>query len=119
MAAGTIEKAADKVKISDSVRQMLDGKIAELVEDVRESQEQIAVLGNRIGAAKEQLRELLELRGSQWTDASGYARLTGEGMRKSYDTPALDALILSDPLQYGWLKDYRKEVIVRGGVQIR
>ncbi|HEX3052841.1 MAG TPA: hypothetical protein VHP83_19435 [Aggregatilineaceae bacterium] len=119
MAAGTIEKTTEKGKVSGAVREILDGKIAELVDDVRESQEQMVVLGNRIGAAKEQLRELLELRGSQWTDDSGYARLSSEGIRKSYDSQALDALILSDPLQYGWLKDYRKEVTVRGGVQIR
>jgi hypothetical protein len=109
----------EQSKVSVNIQEILDGKIAELVEEVRDSQERMAALDSRISAAKTQLRELLELRGDAWTDSLGYARVTSDGVRKSYDTQALDQLILSDPLQYGWLKDYRKEFLVRGGVQIK
>ncbi|HEX3052226.1 MAG TPA: hypothetical protein VHP83_16320 [Aggregatilineaceae bacterium] len=110
---------ATSINNSEAMREVIDGKIAELVEDIRENQEQIAVLENHIKAAKEQLRDLLDLRGSSWTDAAGYARIAADSIRKSYDGKSLDALILSDPLLYGWLKDYRKESVVRGGVQVR
>ena len=45
--------------------------------------------------------------------------LISEGIRTSYETKALDELIIKDPLHYGWLKDYRKESAVRGGVQVK
>jgi hypothetical protein len=31
----------------------------------------------------------------------------------------LDGLILGEPLQYGWLRDFRKESTIRSGVQIK
>jgi hypothetical protein len=110
---------AEKPKMSSNIQEILDGKIAELVEDVRESQQQLNTLSERVSAAKEQLRELLEMRGSNWSDGVGYARLSSDSTRKFYDSRALDDLILTDPLQYGWLKDFRKEATVRGSVQIK
>jgi seryl-tRNA synthetase len=110
---------AERPKMSSNIQEILDGKIAELVDEVRESQQQLNALGDRVTAAKEQLRELLEMRGSNWSDDVGYARLSSDSSRKYYDSRALDELILADPLQYGWLKDFRKEAAVRGSVQIK
>lgn len=87
----------------------LDEEIAELVDTIRENQEQIERREARIQFAKEELRELLEKRGSNWSDDEGYARLVSGGMRVSYDTKALDELIIKDPLRHGWLRDYRSE----------
>lgn len=115
MAAITVEKP----RMSTNIQEILDGKIAELVDEVRESQEKMSALSDRVAAAKEQLRELLEMRGSSWSDDVGYARLSSDSSRKYYDSRALDDLILADPLQYGWLKDFRKEAAVRGSVQIK
>jgi hypothetical protein len=97
----------------------LDDAIAELVDVARALQERIASLEQKSGEIKAQLRELIMQRGSNWADAEGYVRLTSEGTRTSYDTKALDELIINDPLRYGWLKDYRKQSVVRGSVQIR
>ncbi len=109
----------DKQALATGIQQIIDGKIAELVDMVRDNQRDIATLKSRITAAKAELRELLELRGAGWSDNTGYARIASDGVRKAYDTQALDELILSDPLQYGWLKDFRKEVSVKGGIQVR
>lgn len=97
----------------------LDQRIAELVDVVRANQRRVDVLEMRIAAAKEELVELLESRGSNWSDDEGFARLKDAGVRKYYDSQALDKLIITDPLRYGWLKDYRKETTVRGGVQVK
>ena len=110
---------SEKPKVNSQIQQILDGKIAELVDEVRKSQEQMNALNERVSIAKEQLRELLEMRGSGWTDDTGYARLATDGTRKFYDARALDDLILADPLQYGWLKDFRKEAAVKGSVQVK
>jgi hypothetical protein len=110
---------AEKPKVSGEILEILDGKIAELVDEVRESQEKLGTLGEQVTRAKEQLRELLEMRGSNWTDDKGYARLLSDSLRKRYDSDALDKLILGDPLQYGWLKDFRKETVVNGSVQVK
>lgn len=97
----------------------LDERIAELVDTVRINQQRIARLEARIEAVKTELRALLDQRGENWSDDEGYARLVSEGVRYYYDKQALDHLILTDPLRYGWLKDYRKESTVQGGVQVR
>jgi hypothetical protein len=70
-------------------------------------------------AERVELRDLLERKGSNWSDGEGYARIIADSMRLSYQTKALDELIIKDPLHYGWLKDYRKESPVRGGVQVK
>ena len=110
---------AEKPKLSGDILEILDGKIAELVDEVRELQEQMGALSQRVTTAKEQLRELLDMRGSSWTDDKGYARLLSDSTRRNYDTNGLDKLILNDPLQYGWLKDFRKETQVHGSVQVK
>ncbi|NLF76270.1 MAG: hypothetical protein GX573_11275 [Chloroflexi bacterium] len=97
----------------------LEERIAELVETVRINQQRIARLESRISSVKEELRALLAQRGENWSDDEGYARLVSEGVRYYYDKQALDHLILTDPLRYGWLKDYRRESLVQGGVQVR
>lgn len=97
----------------------LDQQIAERVDLVRGIQERIGTLQDKIQGAKTELRELLEQKGSNWSDTEGYARITSDGLRVSYETKALDELIIKDPLRYGWLKDYRKEATVRGGIQIK
>ncbi|WP_119068819.1 hypothetical protein [Aggregatilinea lenta] len=101
------------------VGETLDRRITELVELIRTSQMQAATLDARITLAKDELRDLLSERGSNWSDDSGYAQLTSEGVRRSYDTRALDELIINDPLRYGWLKDYRRESRVNGGVRVK
>ncbi len=97
----------------------IDQQIAERVEMVRTTQDQISSLAERIETAKTELRELLIQRGSNWSDEDGYARIISEGIRRSYDNKALDELIINDPLHYGWLKDYRRETPVRGGIQVK
>lgn len=108
-----------KTNKSTGVAEFIDQQIAERVQTVRDAQEQIGILDEQIQILKQELRELLEQKGSNWTDANGYARLIGESSRTSYDTRALDDLILSEPLQYGWLRDFRKESTVRSGIQIK
>jgi multidrug resistance efflux pump len=101
------------------VDEQIDAEIAALVAQVREANEQISELQAEIEVAKSHLRELLEQRGSNWSDDDGYARLTSEGVRISYDTKALDELIIKQPLQYGWLKDFRREAHVSGSIQVK
>jgi len=116
MAAGTVEKTNDNGTSPDIT---IDEQIAELVETIRGAQQRITTLEARISDAKVQLRVLLEQRGSNWADDEGYARIAADSVRKFYDTRALDELIITDPLRYGWLKDYRREAIVRGSVQVK
>lgn len=99
--------------------QDLDERIAQLVSRIRTAQENIESQQARIEHEKDELRVLLELRGENWSDDLGYARLTSEGVRTLYDTKALDELIIKDPLHYGWLKDYRSESMVRSTVQVK
>jgi superfamily I DNA/RNA helicase len=98
---------------------VLDDRIADLVETVRAHRERIATLEAKNDAAKEELRRLLELRGENWSDEEGYARLVPESCRVSYETKALDELIIREPLHYGWLKDYRKESTIRSSIQVK
>lgn len=101
----------------------IDEEIAELVAIVREGQQRLAEAQAEIqpvvDAARERLAMLLEHRGENWADAEGYARLVSEGVRTSYDAEALDRLILEEPERYGWLRQYRQETSVRGGVRIK
>lgn len=98
---------------------VIDSRIAELVDAVRAHRERIAALEARNDAAKDELRQLLEIRGDNWSDDEGYARLVPESTRTSYESKALDDLIIRDPLHYGWLKDFRKQSMVRGSIQIK
>ncbi|MEO8607055.1 MAG: hypothetical protein ABI690_04205 [Chloroflexota bacterium] len=115
MANESVAKSGKGVGLAEYI----DQQIADRIQIVRDAQEQISLLDEQIQLLKTELRELLEQKGSNWSDTQGYARLTAEGTRTSYDTRALDGLILNEPLQYGWLKDFRKESTVRSGVQIK
>lgn len=108
--------------MNDSTEQdilQIDEQIAELVACIREHREAAERHEQEITKAKERLALLLEQRGSNWSDQLGYARLTSEGMRLDYDTSALDALIIEDPLRYGWLKDYRTKSPIPARVMVR
>lgn len=96
-----------------------DDEIADLVEEIRSNRARIERFEESIEEAKERLRVLLEDRGESWSDDDGYARLAAEGLRRYYDSGALDELIINDPLRYGWLKDYRKESAVPSRVQVK
>jgi hypothetical protein len=96
-----------------------DERIAQLVETVRSHREHIAVLEAKADAAKKELFRLLVERGENWSDDDGYARLVPESSRASYETDKLDSLIIHDPLHYGWLKDYRKQSVIRANLQIK
>ncbi len=102
-----------------NIDEFIDQQIAERVEKVRGMQERISTLEEQVQAIKEELRQLLDQKGSNWADDDGYARMVADSLRRTYDQKALDELIINDPLRYGWLKDYRKETPVRGGIQIK
>lgn len=97
----------------------IDQEIIELMDMVRGVQKRMGDLEVKVQEARERLRVLLEERGSNWEDDEGYARLVADGTRVSYDTKALDELIINDPLRNGWLKEYRKESYVRGTIKIK
>jgi hypothetical protein len=103
----------------DATQDLLDQRIAELVDVVRATQQRIAALEKRNQEARAELANLLAQRGANWSDDEGYARLVSAGVRQYYDSRALDRLIIEDPLRYGWLQDYRTEATVRGGVQVK
>lgn len=105
----------DQIVVEDD----LDQRIAERVDVVRSIQERIEALQEKVKLVKDELRVLLNERGSGWSDDEGYARLVSDSIRRSYDSKALDELLITDPLRNGWLKDYRKETPVRGGVQVK
>jgi len=107
------------LKNTDNREEFFDQQIAERVDLIRSIQERIGALNEKIQAAKEELSDLLIEKGSNWSDDEGYARLVADSVRRSYDTKALDELIINDPLRHGWLKDYRKETPVRGGIQVK
>jgi len=112
----TLEKNGSR---EAAIAQALDAEIAQIVETVRETVDEMAVLEEKVRMAKDRLRILLVQRGDNWKDEDGYARLMSDSVRTSYDTRSLDELIIGDPLRHGWLKDYRKEFTVRGGVQVK
>lgn len=104
---------------TDIDRDALDMRIEDIVEEIRAYREQVEQLEICITELKAELGHLLEQRGENWSDDKGYARLVSEGERISYNTSALDQLLISDPLRYGWLKDYRVKSPVRGAVQVK
>src|SRR3982750_3558047 len=98
------------IPVTDTLHETtLDERIVELVEKVRIHRQKISALEAKNDAAREELRQLLELRGENGPDDAAYARLVPDSPRVSYETKALDELIIHEPLHYGWLKDYRKE----------
>jgi hypothetical protein len=94
-------------------------EIAKLVEQIRSYRGEIETLNNLVNTARENLEELLLDRGSAWKDDEGYAMLVSEGERTSYDTKALDNLLMSDPLHYGWLHDYRRKSPIAPSIKIK
>jgi hypothetical protein len=96
-----------------------EGEIAKLVDEIRNYRSEIEQLSNLVNLARENLEELLLDRGSAWKDDDGYAMLVSEGERTSYDTKALDELLVSDPLRYGWLHEYRRKTSVSPSIKIR
>ena len=119
MGVTTTENGKDTRTAREVELEAIDHKIEELVDLVRANQQRIATLEARITIAKDELRQLIEQRGENWSDDEGYARVSSEGVRKFYDTQALDELIITDPLRYGWLKDYRRETTVRARVLVK
>ncbi len=109
------------IPVADTLHEniSLDERIIDLVEKIRSHRQRINVLEAKNDAAREELRQLLELRGENWSDEDGYARLVPDSRRVSYETKALDELIIHEPLHYGWLKDYRKESAIRSSVQVK
>jgi hypothetical protein len=93
--------------------------IKQLVEEIRSYRNEIDQLSNLVDTARENLEELLLDRGTPWKDEDGYAMLVGESERTSYDTKALDELLINDPLRYGWLTDYRRKTNIRPSIKIK
>lgn len=105
--------------IDNDAKREIDQEISQLVARIRQQQVQMEQLDLEITSLKEQLGKLLRQRGENWSDDSGYARLVTESVRTFYDTDNLDELILTDPLHYGWLRDYRRQSIVPPRIQVR
>jgi ABC-type transporter lipoprotein component MlaA len=113
----TMKPPVQPKKARDSAE--VDADIAEVVATIRAQQAQIERIDLNMATLRERLAELLRERGENWSDDSGYARLLTEGVRTYYDTQNLDELILTDPLRYGWLKDYRRQTIIPQRIQVR
>jgi hypothetical protein len=107
------------IPVSSTTTENLDEEIAGLVNRIRNYQQTAEDAAEKIYALKDRLELLLKERGANWADEEGYARLTAPGVRTNYNTSALDALIINDPLRYGWLKDYRKESAIAGRVMVK
>lgn len=97
----------------------IETRIARLVSRIRQAQQEIEDCNREIQQDKRELRQLLEQYGGNWQDEEGYARLVSEGFQRFYDVDALDRLILTDPLHYGWLKDYRHERVIAERLSVR
>ena len=97
----------------------IDQEIADIVSSIRLEQAKIEQIDLEMATLRDRLVKLLRERGGNWSDANGYARLLSEGIRTYYDTQNLDELILTDPLHYGWLKDYRRQTLIPQRVQVR
>lgn len=96
-----------------------EDEISKIVANIRAKKAEIKLLEDLIEAERDILKRLLEERGDSWKDAEGYAMLTAESVRTSYDTSALDTMIVADPLQYGWLEKFRKSSLVAASLRIK
>lgn len=105
--------------LEQTIQQTTDREIKTLVKAVRRMNRKMESLEEMRKVARDRLRALLVQRGENWEDDRGYARLCADSIRASYDAKALDQLIVSDPLGNGWLKEFRKESVVRGSVQVK
>lgn len=116
------EMSKSQVQAKGAIKS-IDQEISELVEMVREANDRLDEVATEvkpiIEAAKERLRMLLEYRGENWADDAGYARVVSSSVRVSYDAKGLDRLIIEDPEKYAWLKEYRTESPVKGGITVK
>lgn len=94
-------------------------EITALVAKIRARKAEIAALEAWVKADRETLEKLIIDRGSSWKDAEGYAMLVSEGERVSYDTKALDELVLADPLKHGWLHNYRRKSSIAPSLKVK
>jgi hypothetical protein len=99
-------------------------KIEELVQIIRDCKQAVADVKTEVEptrkAAERELVAALQEYGDNYDDgAGGYARLVDEGVRVSYNAKALDAVIASDEEKFGFLRDFRKESKVRGGLRVK
>ncbi|HOA23361.1 MAG TPA: hypothetical protein PK801_13195 [Aggregatilineales bacterium] len=117
------EDIRNRERLDPNAIKSVDEEIAEMVALIREARERLSEVEEEVdpvvARAKQRLEMLLEYRGESWSDGTGYARLASEGTRVVYDAEALDNLIIEDPAKYGWLKQYRKEISVTGGVRVK
>lgn len=117
------QQVSDRINHKQAGIKSIDEEISELVAMIREAQERMSEIEDEvkpvIEAAKERLKMLLAYKGESWADDEGYARIVSDSARCSYDSKALDKLILEDPEKYGWLREYRHEYPVRGGVTVK
>lgn len=97
----------------------IDEPIERIVNEIRTCRAEMERLDACVASLKTELQDLLEERGSNWNDDIGYARIISEGERTSYNTSALDELIIQDPLRHGWLKDYRLTTPIASRVQVK
>lgn len=93
--------------------------IADYVTQIRDLKTEMQILDTKLDDARTMVGYYLLDRGAPWKDEEGYAMLIGEGERVSYDTKALDELLLGDPLKYGWLSDYRKKSITKASLKVK
>jgi hypothetical protein len=104
---------------ANAAREAEEKELQGLVALIRTQQGIIEAAEQQIKTAKERLTALLIARGENWSDEHGYARLSVEGQRTSYDAEALDKMIINNPLHYGWLKDFRRISIIPPRVLVR
>ncbi len=97
----------------------IDAEIADIVDRIRRYRDYIDEFELCVKELKAELQTLLAARGQNWQDDAGYARLVSGSERTYYDTSALDALLIDDPLRYGWLKDYRLKSPIQPRVQVK
>jgi hypothetical protein len=101
--------------VDDDIREVMS-----VLRSIKEARNEIeAEIGKDWEKGREKLRNLLEQKGSEWTDGEGYARIAAGYTTIEYDTAALDALIKADPERYGPLQAFRKEKQVKGSLQIK
>lgn len=91
-----------------TAEELNEREIKKRVKAIRMRRAWVAAHEAKIDTLRQELRERLEARGSNWEDADGYARIVTASERVSYETKGLDALIITQPDRYGWLADYRK-----------
>lgn len=94
-------------------------QIKKLVKAMRRQRAWIAAREAKMEVMKEQLQALLTEQGVNWSDDDGYARLIPESTRTSYETKALDELIITQPSVFGCLEAYRKVGKIRSSVQVK